>query len=75
MCNRYETPEEREIERLWHVGRDHPNHWWDEIVVPKRTGVFIRSSSRNAGQGSELVAGQWGLIPWLPRWARSCRWW
>jgi hypothetical protein len=60
MCNRYETPEERAIERFWHVGRDQPNRWWDEIVVPRRTGVFIRSS-RNAGQGR---AGQGRAVSW-----------
>lgn len=59
MCNRYVSPTEAEIERAWHVGRRQPGRWWDEIVVPRRQGVFIRQ-----GEGSrQLVAGQWGLIP------------
>lgn len=69
MCNRYETPQEREIQRFWHVGRDQPNRWWDEIVVPRRKGVFIRPGCE-AGKGGELVAGQWGLIPWFAKEAK-----
>ena len=63
MCNRYETPEEREIERTWHVGRDQPGRWWDEVVFPRGKGVFIRRAAHDAGYRRELVAGQWGLIP------------
>lgn len=59
MCNRYVSPTEAEIERAWHVGRRQPGRWWDEVVVPRRRGVFIRQ-----GDGSQqLVSGQWGLIP------------
>lgn len=63
MCNRYETPEEREIQRVWNVGRSAPGRWWDEVVVPRRKGVFIRQRP----EGRELVAGQWGLIPWFAK--------
>lgn len=65
MCNRYETPEECEIERAWHVGRDRPGRWWDEFVFPRGTGVFIRRAVNDADYSRELVAGQWGLIPWF----------
>lgn len=67
MCNRYETPEEREIERQWHVGRDQPGRWWDPVLHPRGKGPFIRRSSSG---GRELVAGQWGLIPWFAKEAR-----
>lgn len=65
VCNRYVTPQEREIEQLWHVGRDRPGRWWDEVVVPRRKGIFIRRAA--GAQGRELVAGQWGLIPWFAK--------
>lgn len=71
MCNRYESPTEREIERAWRVGRDQPNRWWDEIVAPRRQGAFIRSARGSQDRAStgerELVAGQWGLIPWFAK--------
>ena len=70
MCNRYETPEEREIERTWHVGRDQPGRWWDEVVFPRGKGVFIRRAAHDVGYRRELVAGQWGLIPWFAKAAK-----
>jgi len=70
MCNRYETPEEREIERTWHVGRDQPGRWWDEVVFPRGKGVFIRRAAHDAGYRRELVTGQWGLIPWFAKAAK-----
>ena len=70
MCNRYETPEEREIERTWHVGRDQPNRWWDEFVFPRGRGVFIRRAVHGGDYSRELVAGHWGLIPWFAKTAK-----
>lgn len=70
MCNRYETPEEREIERFWRVGRDQPGRWWDEFVFPRGRGVFVRRAVNDAGYSRELVAGQWGLIPWFSKTAK-----
>ena len=70
MCNRYETPEEREIERVWRVGRDQPGRWWDEVVFPRGRGVFIRRAVNDAAYSRELVAGQWGLIPWFAKAAK-----
>lgn len=67
MCNRYETPEEREIERFWRVGRQNPGRWWDEVVFPRGKGVFIRRAKDDPGYSRELVAGQWGLIPWFAK--------
>ncbi|WP_028600842.1 SOS response-associated peptidase [Ottowia thiooxydans] len=64
MCNRYVTPEEREIEDLWHIGgRNQPA--WDRNVFPRGKGVFLRRSRDDAGYSRELAVGQWGLIPWF----------
>ena len=72
MCNRYETPTARDIERMWHVGRDTNNRWWEEIVAPRRQGVFIRRARDRgeARQERELAVGQWGLIPWFAKEAK-----
>ncbi|WP_374005835.1 SOS response-associated peptidase [Delftia lacustris] len=67
MCNRYTSPQELDIERAWHVGRQSPNRWWDTTVFPRGTGVFIRRARDNAGYSRELVAGQWGLIPFYAK--------
>lgn len=70
MCNRYNTPTEIEIERAWSVGRRSPQRWWDEVVFPRGTGAFIRRARDDTGYSRELVAGQWGLIPWFAKEAR-----
>ena len=70
MCNRYVTPEEREIEDLWHVGRANPGRWWDKDVFPRGKGAFIRRARDEVGYSRELVAGQWGLIPWFAKEAK-----
>lgn len=70
MCNRYTSPAEATIEREWAVGRQSPNRWWDEVLFPRGKGVFIRRARDDAGYSKELVAGQWGLIPWFAKEAR-----
>lgn len=67
MCNRYQSPRETEIERMWHVGRHNPGRWWDEDVFPRGTGAFVRRAQDDTGYSRELVAGQWGLIPWFAK--------
>ncbi len=67
MCNRYQSPREAEIERMWHVGRHNPGRWWDEDVFPRGTGAFVRRSQDDTGYSRELVAGTWGLIPWFAK--------
>ncbi|WP_074923678.1 SOS response-associated peptidase [Delftia lacustris] len=67
MCNRYKSPREDEIERMWRVGRQNPGRWWDEDVFPRGAGAFIRRAQDDAGYSRELVAGQWGLIPWFAK--------
>lgn len=70
MCNRYVSPDEAAIEREWSVGSRNPIRWWDEVLFPRGTGAFIRRARDDAGYSRELVAGQWGLIPWFAKEAR-----
>ena len=70
MCNRYVSPQEADIERAWHIGARNPVRWWDEVVFPRGRGAFIRRAVHDAGYSRELVAGQWGLIPWFAKTAR-----
>lgn len=67
MCNRYTPPEEEEIEREWHVGRQSPSRWWDDVLYPRGQGPFIRRARDDAGYSRELVVGKWGLIPWFAK--------
>lgn len=55
MCNRYNTPDEIEMERHFKVGRDAPNRWWNTVVTPLAPGPYITPAG--------LVVGQWGMIP------------
>lgn len=52
---------------MWRVGRQDPNRWWDAEVFPRGQGAFIRRSQDDTGYSRELVAGQWGLIPWFAK--------
>jgi len=65
MCNRYETPEQWEIERAWNVGaRD---AWRGGSVFPRGRGPFIRADKLGE---RELAVGQWGLIPFFAKAAK-----
>lgn len=64
MCTRYISPSVAEVERLWHVGAGSPTHWDRELFTRSR-GPFIRRARDVADYRRELVAGQWGLIPWF----------
>ena len=66
MCTRYITPENAAMERHWEIGRKNPLTWWNVHMHPRSTGPFIRS---NQGQ-TELVMGQWALIPWFAKEAK-----
>lgn len=70
MCNRYTPPHELEIEREWHIGNRNPLRWWDDVLYPRGKGAFIRRRRDDAGYSRELVAGQWGLIPWFAKAAK-----
>lgn len=67
MCNRYNTPEETEIERFWRIdGRSSPG-WIRQSVFPRAAGPFIRRTRDDPGYSRELVVGRWGLIPWFSK--------
>jgi putative SOS response-associated peptidase YedK len=66
MCNRYETPEQLEIEGFWHVGRRNVPSW-PRAVFPRAPGPFIRRARDVTDYERELVVGQWGLIPWFAK--------
>lgn len=67
MCNRYETPNQVETERFWHLGRDNAPALWPRAVFPRAPGPFIRRARDVVGYERELVVGQWGLIPWFAK--------
>lgn len=66
MCNRYETPDQLELEALWSIGARDPL-LWPKMVFPRAPGPFLRRSRQAAGYERELVVGQWGLIPWFAK--------
>ena len=67
MCTRYITPEQLDIERQWHIGRDQPFRWPKSEVFPSRPGLFIRAAQGSTDTLREVVIGQWGLIPWFAK--------
>lgn len=68
MCNRYVAPDQADIERFWHIGRHNP--WRGEVeVFPRSLGPFVRPVVGRSGV-SELIVGQWGLIPWFAKTAK-----
>lgn len=70
MCNQYTPPDEAEIEREWRVGNRNQPLWWDDVLFPRGRGPFIRRTRDDPGYSRELVAGQWGLIPWFAKAAK-----
>ncbi len=66
MCNRYQSPDQAAIDRVWRVGRQSPQRWWAPDIFPRSPGPFIRA----AGSGRERVVGQWGLVPHFAKSAR-----
>lgn len=64
MCARYVSPDQAAIERFWHIGRHNQPRWAEEIF-PRRQGPFIRRAGDPPE--SQLVVGQWGLIPWFAK--------
>lgn len=66
MCNRYESPEIKGIERFWHVGARQAALWVRDIF-PRAPGPFIRRRRDAAAYERELAVGQWGLIPWFAK--------
>lgn len=66
MCNRYEAPPRSQIELEW-AARQVVEQDWDKVLHPRKRGAFIRRARDDAGYSRELVAGQWGLIPWFAK--------
>ncbi len=60
--NRYVSPDEADLERVWHVGAH--DHWRVGSIFPRKLGPCIRAG---ANGGRELVVGQWGLIPFFAK--------
>ena len=67
MCNRYVAPAEGDMKRYWEISRRHP---WprDMDVFPRSAGPFLRAIPGESN--TELVVGQWGLIPWFAKAAK-----
>jgi len=67
MCNRYVAPAEGDMERYWEISRRHP---WprDMDVFPRGAGPFLRTIPGESS--TELVVGQWGLVPWFAKTAK-----
>lgn len=66
MCNRYEAPPRSLIELEW-AARQVVEQDWDKVLFPRGRGAFIRRARDDTGYSRELVAGQWGLIPWFAK--------
>jgi hypothetical protein len=60
MCTRYISPEQAEIEAMWHIGR-HNQPRWARDLFPRALGPFVRLGQSG---GIDLVVGIWGLIPY-----------
>jgi putative SOS response-associated peptidase YedK len=64
VCNRYVSPAAADLEGMWSLKK--PSfEWARQQIFPKKNGLFLRTS-REPGT-NELVAGQWGLIPWFSK--------
>jgi putative SOS response-associated peptidase YedK len=63
MCNRYLSPDQADIEAYWDLRRHVPPIWETREVYPRGKGPFIRRAMGASAHDSELVIGQWGLIP------------
>jgi len=59
MCNRYVSPDTREIEAQWSIGRRNPVPWYRDMA-PLRAGPILRAWQ---GDGMDLEVAQWGMIP------------
>ena len=67
MCTRYVSPQARDIEAQWHVGRHNPWRGEQKEVFPGYQAPFIRAARETTEPVRELVIGQWNLIPWFAK--------
>jgi putative SOS response-associated peptidase YedK len=65
MCTRYASPEARNIESLWRIGRHNPWRGGQMEIFPSYQGPFIRAARDSPEPDREIVTGQWNLIPWF----------
>jgi putative SOS response-associated peptidase YedK len=65
MCNRYVSPAAGDLERLWHLKSNGMN-FPQRDVFPRGQGSFVRAI-KGESSSNELIAGQWGLIPWFAK--------
>jgi putative SOS response-associated peptidase YedK len=79
MCGRYVTPEQAEMERLFHIGRrSNPNPFRQSYNVAPSMEVPVLHRSPQE-EGYELSAARWTLVPhwWKqdkpPRFTHNCR--
>ncbi|MEK8034199.1 SOS response-associated peptidase family protein [Ideonella sp. DXS29W] len=70
MCNRYVSPEQAVIERMWDLRGQLPVTWARREIFPRKPGPFIRGQRDSGAPARELVVGQWGLVPWFAKTAK-----
>jgi len=63
MCTKYLSPDERALERHFHVAP--AGGWSGASMYPRAPGVFLRPLRTAAGL--ECLIGRWGLIPAFAR--------
>ena len=66
MCNRYVSPDQAALERMWHLGARNQPRWWEPLptvskgwkpeISPLYDAPFFK-------QHGKLEVGQWGMIP------------
>lgn len=62
MCGRYVSPEQAELERFWHIGRNNSNPFTRHYNVAPTVQVPILYPGDD---GLELSAARWGLVPFF----------
>ncbi len=62
MCGRYVSPEEAEIERFWHIGRQNNHPFGRRFNVSPTSIIPILRVDRSTAE-LEFVNARWGLIP------------
>ena len=62
MCGRYVSPEEAEIERFWHIGRQNNNPFGRRFNVSPTSIIPILRLDHSTAE-LEFATARWGLIP------------
>jgi putative SOS response-associated peptidase YedK len=69
MCNRYVSPASADLEGMWALQKPKFD-WAQRDIFPQKQGTFIRADANSDINATELVVGQWGLIPWFSKTAK-----